>query len=57
MQNKPDSVATPNPKAVHASGQPVGFCDELTVRQLDDGTIVPVSMRITLRDRELFQQL
>jgi hypothetical protein len=57
MQNEPDSVTTPNPETMHASSQPVCVCDELTVRQLDDRTIVPVSMRITLRAPELFQQL
>jgi hypothetical protein len=57
MQNEPDSVATPNPKALHPSSQPVCFCDELTVRQLVDRTIVPVSMRIALRARELCQKL
>jgi hypothetical protein len=57
MQNEPDSIATPNPETVHASSQPVCFCDELTVRQLDDRTIVPVSMCIALRARELFQKL
>jgi hypothetical protein len=57
MQNQPDSVATPNPETLHTSSQPVCFCDELTVRQLDNGTIVPVSMPITPRARELFQKL
>jgi len=57
MQNEPDSIATPNPETVHASSQPVCFCDELAVRQLDDRTIVPVSMCIALRARELFQKL
>jgi hypothetical protein len=57
MQNEPDSIATPNPEPVHASSQPVCFCDELTVRQLDDRTIVPVSMRMALRAPELFQKL
>jgi len=57
MQNEPDSIAAPNPETVHTSSQPVCFCDELTVRQLDDRTIVPVSMRMTLRAPELFQKL
>jgi hypothetical protein len=57
MQNEPDSIATPNPETVHASSQPVRFCDELTVRQLDDRTIVPVSMGRVLRAPELFQKL
>jgi hypothetical protein len=49
MQNEPDSIATPNPETVHTSSQPVCF--------LDDRTIVPVSMRMTLRAPELFQKL
>jgi len=57
MQNEPDSIATPNPKTLHTSSQPVCLCDELTVRQLVDRTIVPVSMRIALRAPELFQKL
>jgi hypothetical protein len=57
VQNEPDSIATPNPETVHASSQPVCFGNELTVRQLDDRAILPVSMRITLRPRELFQKL
>jgi hypothetical protein len=57
MQHEPDSIATPNAETMHASRQLVGFCDELTVRQLDDRTIVPVPMRITLRARELLQKL
>jgi hypothetical protein len=57
MQNEPDSIAAPNPETVHASSQPVCFCDELTVRQLDDRAILPVSMRIALRTRQLFQKL
>jgi hypothetical protein len=57
MQHEPDSVTTPNPETVHASSQPVCVCDELTVRQVDNRTIVPVSMRVTLRAPELFQQL
>jgi len=57
MQNEPDSIAAPNPESMHTSSQPVCFRDELTVRQLDDRTIVPVPMRITLRSRELFQKL
>ena len=57
MQNEPNPIATPNPETVHASSQPVCFCNELTVRQLDDRAILPVSMRITLRPRELFQKL
>ena len=57
MQHQPNSVTTPNPETVHASSQPVCFCDELTVRQIDDRTIVPVSMRIALRAPELFQKL
>jgi hypothetical protein len=57
MQNEPDSIAAPSSETVHASSQPVCFCNELTVRQVDDRTIVPVSMRITLRTPELFQQL
>jgi hypothetical protein len=42
---------------MHASSQPVCFCDELAVRQLDNRTIVPVPMRIALGARELFQKL
>jgi hypothetical protein len=57
MQNEPDSVTTPNPESLHASSQPICVCDELTVGQVDDRTIVPVSMRVTLRTPELFQQL
>jgi hypothetical protein len=57
MQNEPDSLATPNPETMHASSQPVCFCDELAVRQLDNRTIVPVPMRIALGARELFQKL
>jgi hypothetical protein len=57
MQNEPNSVAAPNSKSMHASRQPVGLCDELTVRQLRHRTIVPVSMRIVLRTRELFEKL
>jgi hypothetical protein len=57
MQNEPDSIATPNPETLHPSSQPVCLCDELTVRQLDDRTIVPVPMRIALRAPELFQKL
>jgi len=57
MQNESDSVATPNPESMHTSSQPVCFRDELTVRQLNNRTIVPVSMRITLRAPELLQKL
>jgi hypothetical protein len=57
MQNQPDPIATPNPETLHTSSQPVRFCDELTVRQLDHRTIVPVPMRITPRAPELFQKL
>jgi hypothetical protein len=57
MQHEPNPIATPNPEPVHASSQPVRFRNEVPVRQLRDRTVVPVSMRITLRARELFQKL
>jgi hypothetical protein len=57
MQDEPHSVATPNPESMHTSSQPVCVCDQLTVRQLGDRTIVPISMRIAFRAPELFQKL
>jgi hypothetical protein len=57
MQHEPNTIAAPNPELMHASRQAVGFRDERTVRQIDDRTVVAVSMRIALGARELVQKL
>jgi hypothetical protein len=57
MQHQANSIASPSAETVHAPREPVCFCDELTVRQLDDRTVVAVSVRSSFGACELFQKL